>query len=102
MSIPATITAELTSLQAQVTAAAPLNAASHATKTALKLNAGRLVSDVQAALVAPNTLDTWAAPVDPISIVAGVNAVVTASEDQAALCLMRGVVGRATSNLDQI
>jgi hypothetical protein len=102
MSIAANITAELASLQAQVAAATPLAQASHASKTALQLNAGKLVADVQAALVAPSLLDTWSPPGDPISIIAGVNVVVTASLDQSDLALMRGVVGRAASNLDQL
>jgi hypothetical protein len=35
-------------------------------------------------------------------IVAGVNSVVTAAQDENTLSLMRGVVGRAASNLDQL
>jgi hypothetical protein len=103
MSIPANITTELASLQAEVAAASPLANASRATKVALQLNAAQLVEDVQSALVAPNNLlDTWAAPTDPIAIVTGIDQIVTASEDQSALALMRGVVGRAASNLDQL
>ena len=102
MTIPAAITTALSSLQAQVAAAAPLANASQATKTALKLNAAALVSSVQSALVATSMLDTWVAPIDPISIVAGFLQVEVAGIDQGNLSLMRGVVGRATSNLDQI
>jgi hypothetical protein len=103
MTIPANITTELASLQAQVAAAAPLKAASRATIKALQLNAAQLVSDVQTALVAPgNLLDTWVAPADPSSIIAGVNSLVVTAVDQGNLSLMRGVIGRATSNLDQL
>lgn len=103
MSIPANITTELASLQAQVSAAQPLSGASQATKTAIKLNAAKLVSDVQSALVAPNnTLDTWVAPADSPAIIAGVVGLLGASQDQSKLALMRGIVGRATSNLDQL
>ncbi len=103
MSIPANIATELTNLQAQVIEAAPLTAASKATRTAIKLNAAQLVADVQAALIAPNNLlDTWAAPLMPNDIATGINSVVSAAKDQSNLALMRGVVGRAASALDQL
>lgn len=96
------ITTELESLQAQVKAALPLNQASFPTIKALQLNARNLVTDIQAALVAPSTLDTWVAPVDVGSIIPGVNAAVTAGEDQNQLSLLRGVTGRVSANLDQL
>jgi hypothetical protein len=102
MTISASITTALTSLQAQVAAAQPLANASQATRTALKLNAGALVADIQTALVASSLLDTWTPSTDPAVIVAGVNSVVTAAQDENTLSLMRGVVGRAASNLDQL
>jgi hypothetical protein len=114
MSIPANITSELASLQAQVTAATPLKNAPFATIKALQLNAGNLVNDVQTALttttLVPNIvlttdallLDTWLAPPDAISMVAGVLTVLTAAQNQQQLSLMRGVVGRVASNLDQL
>ena len=102
MTISASITTALTSLQAQVAAAQPLANASQATRTALKLNAGALVASIQASLVAPSLLDTWTPTTDPAVIVAGVNSVVTAARDENTLSLMRGVVGRAASNLDQL
>ena|SRR5258708_4075738 len=112
--IPAAITTALTSLQAQVVAASPLANASNSTIVALQLNAGNLVISIQNALTTttliPNIilttdsilLDTWVAMVDPITIVNGVNNVVGSAENQNNLSLMRGVVGRATSNLDQL
>lgn len=103
MSIPATITTALASLQAQVLAAQPLANASSATVKAMQLNAGNLVNDVQSALTAPNNLlDTWSAPSDPASIVAGINNLVSAATDQSNLALMRGIVGRVASNLNQL
>lgn len=101
--IPAKITTELASLQAQVIAATPLAAAPRAAILAIQLNAAQLVSDIQSTLVAPNnTLDTFVPPADPVAIVNGVLGLLTASQDQSNLALMRGVVGRATSNLDQL
>lgn len=102
MSIPSNITTELTDLEAQVQAASPLASASYATVKAMQLNAGNLVNDIQTALTATNVLDTWAAPIDPISIIAGFQTVATAGDDQSNLALMRGVVGRATANLEQL
>lgn len=102
MTIPSNITTAWNSLQAQVNAAKPLNQASHATVTALQLNAGNLVASIQSALTATSTLDSWAAPADAISIVAGFNNIVTAAGDQSTLSLMLGVAGRAAANLDMI
>ncbi|WP_407146232.1 hypothetical protein [Bradyrhizobium sp. ORS 86] len=102
MSIPAAITAELANLQAQVKAASPLSSASRPIVLAMQLNAAQLVADVQAALVAPSVLDSWVAPSDPAAIVTGVLGVSVAAEDASNLSLMRGVVGRVASNLDQL
>lgn len=102
MTIPSNITSELAYLQSQVAAAAPLNNAPFATVKAIQLNAGNLVSDIQAVLTATSKLDTWAAPVDPISMVSGFDGLVAEAADQSSLALMRGLVGRATSNLDQL
>jgi len=102
MTIPTSITTALTSLEAQVIAASPLANASKATITALQLNAANVVSNIQSSLTAPNLLDTWVAPLDPVSIIAGVLNVVSTASDQNQLALMRGVTGRATSNLDQL
>jgi hypothetical protein len=113
MSIPANIATELASLQAQVTAATPLNNAPLTTIKAMQLNAGNLVNDIQSALtttalsnIIPTTdstlLDTWAPPPDAVTMVAGFNAVVIASQNQNKLSLLRGVAGRAASNLSQL
>ena len=114
MTIPVNISIALASLQDQVTAAQPLANASHATIIALQLNAGNLVESIQTALTTttliPNVvsstdslvLDTYVAPVDAASIVNGILGVLVAAQNQNQLSLMRGMVGRATSNLDQL
>jgi hypothetical protein len=102
MAIPFNITTELSSLQAQVAIAAPLASAPFSTIKAIQLNAGNLVNDIQTALTGASALDTWTAPPDPISMATGFNSLVAAAEDQGNLSLMRGVAGRAASNLDQL
>jgi hypothetical protein len=102
MSIPANITTELAFLQAQVKAATPLANAPFTTIKAMQLNAGNLVADIQTALTAKSTLDTFAAPVDPISMINGFQLVVTAGQDQNKLSLLRGVSGRVAANLNQL
>ncbi|WP_024517078.1 hypothetical protein [Bradyrhizobium sp. Tv2a-2] len=103
MSIPSNIINELTSLQKQVVAAKPLQQASRATIVALQLNAAQLVSDIETALTAPNNLlDTWSASIDPGAIVSGLLSVVSTAQDQSTLSFMRGVTGRAASNLNQL
>jgi hypothetical protein len=103
MSVPTAITTELADLQAQVTAAQPLAQASQATVTAIKMNAATLVAAIDTAInAATGKLDTWAAPVDPLTIIAGIQAVAVNADDQADLTNMRGFVGRATSNLNQV
>lgn len=102
MAIPADIAAEISSLQAQVQAANPIASADHATVVAIKLNAAEIVIELQDALVAPNQLDNWTAPGDAPTIVAGINAIVQTAIDQGDISLKRGLLGRVTSNLDQI
>lgn len=102
MSIPANIKTELANLQAQVAAAVPLNNASIAVIKAMQLNAVGLVADIQTALVAPNRLDTWMALMDPQGMVSGFNLSLVAAQDLNSLSLMRGVVGRVASNLNQL
>lgn len=103
MTIPASIFTALTSLEAQVAAASPLVNAPFSTIVALQLNAANLVASVQTTLTAtPNLLDTWVSPTDALSIISGVLNLTSIAEDQSNLSLMRGVVGRAASNLDQL
>ena len=103
MSIPANITAELAALQAQTAAAAPLQAAPRAAVVALQLNAAQLVADLDTALTgASGSLDSWAAPSDPLSIASGILGLAQAAADQTTLSDMRGAVGRAAANLNQV
>jgi hypothetical protein len=102
MAISEKVSSELLALQAQVLESAPLLEAPFSTVKAIQLNAANLVVDVQAELVSPTLLDTWAPLLDPVSLINGYLTVVTAGDDQNALSLMRGIVGRASSNLDQL
>jgi hypothetical protein len=101
--IPANIASELTFLQQQTAAAAPITSASPATIAAIKLNAAQLVSDLDTAVTAAaGSLDTWAAPADPDAIAQGIEGLVCSASEQSTLVLMRGVVGRAAANLSQL
>ena len=101
--IPANVTTALTSLQAQVAAAVPLEQASAPTIAALQLNAAALVVLIDNAVAAAaDDLDTWDAPTQPEGMISGINELVGAAQDQANLSLLRGVCGRAAANLDQL
>ena len=96
MSIPAKITAELTALQAQLTAAEPIQSASQPTVVAIQLNAEQLLTDIGIALTAAaGSLDTWVAPVDPQQIVNGILGLGASADDQSSLADSVGYVGRA-------
>jgi hypothetical protein len=112
--IPASVTDALTSLQAQVAAALPLENATLPTIQALQLNAAALVGAIDVALAnaatmttsgtigVPAAIDTWVAPVNPEGMIAGVNALYVSAADQWNLSVMRGLVGRVATNLDQL
>lgn len=112
--ISAAIFAALSSLQAQVIAAGVLEAAPRSTVIALQLNAANLVTMVQQALVggavtatgASTTtgvvLDTPITDTDAVAIINDVLNVAQVSYDQRDLALMRGLVGRVASNLNQL
>lgn len=103
MTIPANIASELANLQAQTAAAAPLSSASRATITAIKLNSAQLVADIETAITASaGQLDTFTAPADPAAIVQGVLALGASAANQSELVTMRGYVGRANANVDQL
>lgn len=103
MSVPANVLSELSALQTQVAAAKPLQSAPYATIKAIQLNAQNLVADIDAAVISTmGSLDTWTAPTDPDLMVSGVLSLLQNAVDQTALTNMRGFVGRATSNLDQL
>lgn len=111
--IPEKITTELVSLEAQVEAATPLINTPHSNLVSIQLNAINLTADIQTALttttlsnIIPTTdstlLDGWVPPADAVSIAAGFLTVSIAAQNQEQLSLLRGVVGRATSNLVQV
>lgn len=114
MSIPANIMTEIASLQAQTVANAPLSNASRANIIAMQLNAAQLVSDVDAAQSPlAGVLDSWTAfqpvsitypngTIDPQQIVNGVLRLLGNAQDENAIVLMRGLVGRVADNLDQL
>jgi hypothetical protein len=103
MSIPDNIVDEATALQAQVAAATPLENATFATLTAIRLNANQLATDIGNALTAAaGALDTWMAPTDPVAIANGVLALATAAADQNSLANMQGYVGRSVLNLNNV
>lgn len=102
MAVPTNITSELAALQAQVAAAKPLQSAPFATVKAIQLNAQNLVVDIDVAVANSGTLDTWISPSDPGTIISGVLGLYGNALDQSVLSNMRGYVGRATSNLDQV
>ena len=103
MAIPATIQAEIAAITAAFQAATPLKQAPRAAVTALQINAAQIVADVDSALAgAAGALDTFAAPLMPADIAAGVNALLTASQNQTDLADLRGLAGRVASNLDQV
>ena len=103
MTIPTSITTALTSLQTQVAAAAPLNAASRPTITALQLNAEALLKQVDAAQYSlAGALDTWTPSIDPADITTGVVGLLNSAVDERDIVQMRGIIGRAVSNLNQL
>lgn len=101
--IPANITTELGSLQAQVAAATPLEQASAPTIKALQLNAEQLANDCeQAEYSLAGALDAFTAPTDPEDIIQAVLGAFGNAMDEANITQMRGLVGRAVSNLNQL
>ncbi len=100
MSVPANITTELTALQAQVTAASPLQSASFATLKALQLNSEQLETDTTIALYdAAGQLDTWVAPRNVIGIISGFQGAVGSALDEWRLLDMLSVISRANLNV---
>lgn len=102
MTIPANISSELIFLQKQVLAAGKLENAPFSTVKAIQLNAANLVADIQTTLTSASDIDTWTAPADQPGIVSGFLKVAVEATDQNTLSLMRGIVGRSLSNLNQI
>jgi len=105
MAIPQSIVTEFSDIQAQINAAIPLTAATHATKVALQLNAAQLVSDCeQAQGTLAGALDTyvWTPGDDPAKITSAVQGLNMNATDEANICLLRGLAGRMATNLNQL
>jgi hypothetical protein len=104
MTIAPAITTALTSLENQVTAASPLAQASAPTILALQLNAQALTGQIeQAQYDAAGQLDTWTDTSQaPEMMIQGVVNAYNSANDESSLAELRGIVGRVTSNLDQL
>lgn len=105
MSIPQNIVNEFAFLQTQINASIPLTAASHATITALQLNADQLVSDceqAQGTLVGQLDTYVWTPGDDPANITSAVQGLSASANDEANITLLRGLAGRMASNLHQL
>jgi hypothetical protein len=103
--IPANITSELSALQAQTAAAAPLASAPHATVVAIQLNAAQLASDINTAVTTlAGALDTytWTPGDDPSAIAAAVDGLLINALYENAIVNMQGYVGRSVINLNQL
>jgi len=96
------ISTALLYLQSEVAAAVPLNTATSASIRQMQMDAANLLDSIQTTLTTPGVLDNWTAPTDAASIISGFLNVMSACDDQQRLALMRGIIGRATSNLDQL
>ena len=103
MTIPSSITTALTSLEAQVLAATPLNKASSPTILALQLNSQALTDQIETAqYTLAGQIDTWVAPADPEGMISGALQIYNSAVDEASISELRGVLGRVTANLDQL
>lgn len=101
MSIPQKIIDEITALQKQVLAAAPLSAASFAQLKAIQLNTQKLATDTTLAqTAAAGLLDTWIAPNNTAGIIAGFLARESEANDQWHLDDMLDVISRTLINVN--
>lgn len=101
--VGAHIIADVTSLQVNVAAAAPLGAQTQIAIEALQSQGSSLLQEVDAAIVATggplDASDPTGFAGDMVAVLSGL---ATASEDQTTLTDMRGLVGRAMFNLAQV
>lgn len=104
MTIPAAVATQLTALQAAFTAASPIDTtATRPQILGLQFRAVQLVNSLDAAIpAAAGALDTFTAPAMPQDMAAGVLGLLAATQAQVVLADMRGVIGRALSNLEQV
>jgi len=105
MAIPQAIQTDIAFLQNQVAANQPLAEAPHPNIVAMQLNATALVNEVEMAQYSlAGALDTytWTPGDDPAVITAAVMGLRQSGIDEANIALIRAVVGRVKSNLDQL
>lgn len=101
MSIPVKIINEITALQTQVLASAPLSAAPFSQLKAIQLNTQKLETDTTVALSnAAGLLDTWVAPNNTPGIIAGFLARQSEANDQWHLDDMLDVISRTLINVN--
>lgn len=100
--LPSNITAEITSLIANLAAAAPLSSATKSELQALQDQAAQLLSDIENAMsAAAGNLDAADPTGFPGNMVADFLALQQSSASQASLAYAYGLVGRAAFNLAQ-
>lgn len=104
MTIPVAVTTQLAALQAAFVAASPIDtAATRSQILGLQFQATQLVAALDVALpAAAGALNTFVAPAMPHDMAAGVLGLLAATQDQIVLADLRGVMGRALSNLEQV
>lgn len=103
MGVTAAITAAIGALQTAVTAARPLEQAPGSTLFGLREQIGTLVRYVDSAIAASKgTLDGPEPDGTPQAILASFVALAGSAADQSALVDLRGFVGRAAVNFDQV
>ena len=104
MAIPVTITNQLADLQTAFDAASPIDtAATRSQILGLQFRAAQLVAACDATLpAAAGALDTATVPDMPTDMVKTVLALLQSAQDQTVLAEVRGLIGRAASNLDQV
>lgn len=103
MAVPANVIKELTALQAQMAAAAPLQSASFATIKAIQLNLDNLINDTFIALgAATGALDIWVEPTYPGAVATSILGIVVNANDQNDLFDILTLLGRVNHNIDTL
>ena len=101
MTVPVSITAQVTALNSAITATGNLNTASFDALNALAWKAGRIASTIDWSIdKSAGALDTFSAPLMPQDIINGVLALSDASDTQTALSELESYVARIEINLE--
>lgn len=100
MAVPANIAALVSSLNGAIGAAAPLADAQPSTLTVLATQAETLATTIESELSGSDeALDGWLAGSTPVSMIAGVQAALSAADEQLSLADLSGYIGRVAANL---